>query len=80
RIRAFHPLAWCERDGQRLRVLAARAETASGAPGAALDDGLLIACGSGAARLTVVQPAGKPAMAGGAYLRGNPLPAGSRLD
>ena len=78
-VRAFYPMVWCERDGQRLRVLAAQAEDASGTPGTALDDGLLIACGQGAVRLMTVQPAGKAAMDADAYLRGRPLAAGENL-
>jgi len=78
-VRALYPLAWFERDGQRIRVLAASAETASGAPGAVLDDQLLVACGEGGLRLLLVQPAGKSAMDAQAYLRGNPFSIGDVL-
>jgi len=79
-VRALYPLAWFERGGQRVRILAATAEQARGEPGAALDDELLVACGQGALRITQLQPAGKAAMDAGAYLRGNPLSAGTVLD
>lgn len=78
-IRALYPLVWFERDGQRVRVLAACAETASAAPGAVLDDQLLVACGDGSLRLSLVQPAGKGAMDAQAYLRGNPFSVGDIL-
>ena len=79
-VRALYPMTWFERDTQRVRVLRAVAEDAAGMPGSALDDALLVACGEGALRLVEVQPAGKAAMAADAYLRGNPLKAGTILD
>lgn len=72
-VRAFYPLAWFERDGQRVRVCRASVEPGSGDPGAVLDKQLLIACGDGAVRLLDVQPAGKNVMSSEAYVRGNPL-------
>ena len=42
--------------------------------------GPLVAAGSGAVRLTMVQPAGKKAMPGAAFLCGHKLAAGERLD
>lgn len=88
RIRAF--IAWpgcfCEaptRSGvQRLKVLRARVEAGGGGAGTVLDasrEGPLIAAGKGALRLLEVQPAGKKAMDGAAYLRGYPLEPGDRL-
>lgn len=78
-VRGLYPLMWFERDGQRVRVGAAVAENASGTPGLTLDDRLLVACGTGALRLSHVQPAGKSAMDADAYLRGQPLVAGVQL-
>ncbi|OEJ69262.1 methionyl-tRNA formyltransferase [Magnetovibrio blakemorei] len=72
-VRAFYPLAWFERDGQRVRVCSASVELGSGAPGEVLDGQLLVACGEGAVRLIDVQPAGKNVMSADAYVRGNPL-------
>lgn len=51
----------------------------SGTPGEALDDALTIACGDGAVRLLELQMAGKQPMAAETFLRGNPVPAGTRL-
>lgn len=76
KVRAFYPLMWCERAGQRVRVGQALAEAGKGTPGTTLDDTMLVACGSGALRLLQVQPAGKGVMDAGAYLRGHPAPVG----
>lgn len=82
-IRAFNPMpgAWTELSGERLKLLAAQIETSPGEPGAVLDDGLLIGCGAtGSIRPTLVQRAGKGAMATADLLRGFPVPAGTRLS
>ncbi len=81
RIRGLAPFpgAWFERDGVRVKALMSRLGRGAGAPGEALDDKLLIACGEGAVRLMSVQRAGRAAMEAGDYLRGAPLPAGTRL-
>ena len=76
---APHPGAWFERDGARIKVLHSRLGLGDGAPGEALDDALLIACGSGAVRLMSVQREGRAPLAAEAYLRGAPVSAGSRL-
>jgi methionyl-tRNA formyltransferase len=47
--------------------------------GSVLDDGLTIACGSGAIRPTKVQRAGRGLMATADLLRGFPIPPGTRL-
>ena len=65
--------------GQVLKVLAAVPEEGGGAPGTVLDDGLLVAAGSGALRLVRVQAPGRAAMAAEAFLRGHPVPAGTVL-
>lgn len=74
-----HPGAWCEIGGVRHKVLHSRLGLGDGAPGEALDDALLIACGSGAVRLLAVQREGKAPLAAEAYLRGAPVTAGTRL-
>ena len=76
---APHPGAWFELDGARIKALHSRLGLGDGAPGEALDDALLIACGSGAVRLMTVQREGKAPLAAEAYLRGAPVLAGSRL-
>jgi methionyl-tRNA formyltransferase len=76
---APHPGAWCEIGGARVKVLHSRLGLGEGAPGEALDDEMLIACGSGAVRLLTVQREGRSPLAAEAYLRGAPAPAGTRL-
>jgi methionyl-tRNA formyltransferase len=76
---APHPGAWCEIGGARVKVLNSRLGLGEGAPGEALDDDLLIACGSGAVRLMTVQREGRAPLAAQAYLRGAAVPAGTRL-
>ena len=54
-------------------------EPGSGAPGAVLDNRLLVACGTGALRLDILQRAGKGPMDAGTFLNGFPVPHGARL-
>jgi methionyl-tRNA formyltransferase len=65
---------------ERVKVLRAVLETGVGAPGEALDDRGLIACGEGALRLVTVQRSGKAPMSIDEFLRGRPLPQGRALD
>ena len=80
-VRAFNPApgAFFEYDGDRYKVLAAEVAGDSGEPGTVLDDGLTIACGTDALRPTLVQRAGRPAMAVAELLRGKAIPVGARL-
>ena len=81
-IRAFNPVpgAFFEYGSERFRILAAHVEHEDGAAGAMLDDALLIGCGHGAIRPTLIQRAGKAAMTPDDLLRGFDMPAGSRVD
>ncbi len=78
-IRAYNPLpgAFVEVGGERLKLLAADVVAGSGAPGTVLDSALTIACGEAAIRPTLVQRAGKPAMATAALLNGWPIVRGT---
>jgi len=80
-VRAFNPApgAFFEWDAERCKVLAAEVAEGSGEPGRTLDDALTVACGEGALRLTLLQRAGRPAMAAADLLRGKAIPAGTRL-
>jgi methionyl-tRNA formyltransferase len=69
-----------DRGPVRVKALLSRPEAGSGSPGAALDDQLLIACGSGAVRLLQVQREGKGPQDGPTFVRGFPVPAMTRLD
>ena len=73
------PGAWFELDGARIKVLHSRLGLGDGAPGEALDDEFLIACGSAAVRLLTVQREGRGPLAAEAYLRGAPVPMGTLL-
>jgi len=80
-VRAFNPApgAFIKIAGERLKLLSAEIVAGSGEPGTTLDNRLTIACGSGAIRPTLVQRAGKPAMATAALLNGWPVATGIRL-
>lgn len=81
KVRAFDP--WpgtvCQLAGAPVKILAAEPEEGSGPPGTVLDDRLLVACGTGALRLTRVQAAGRRAMQADEFLRGQKVPPGTVL-
>jgi len=85
RLRGFFPWPGAYTllpNGTLLKIHAMHVEAGHGAPGTVLDagaDGPLIAAGTGAVRLTQVQPAGRKSMPGGAFLRGHRLQPGDRL-
>jgi len=83
RVRALAPRpgCWIEHEGERLRVLAAvPAPDARGAPGEVTDDRLTVACATGGGvRLTRLQRPGRPPHDADAFLRGRPVPKGTRL-
>ncbi|MGO6986081.1 methionyl-tRNA formyltransferase [Rhizobium leguminosarum] len=77
------PGAWFELEiggkPERVKVLASELAEGQGAAGLLLTDDLVIACGSGALRLTRLQKAGGKPLAAADFLRGTPLAAGTRL-
>jgi len=74
------PGAWFElAQGSRVKVLRTTRGNGSGSPGTILDDGLTVACAEGALRILELQRAGKQVMTAEEFLRGSPLPAGTRL-
>ena len=85
RVRAFTPWpgAFFEIQGdkgrERIKVLAAAPLPQDGEPGRLLDDQATVACGGGSLRLLKMQRAGKAPMEAEAFLRGFPLPAGTKL-
>lgn len=85
-IRGLSPFpgAWFEAPSDkgpvRVKALLSRVEDAEGAPGAVLDDSLLIACGTGAVRLLKAQREGKGAQDASDFIRGFPLKAGTMLE
>jgi methionyl-tRNA formyltransferase len=81
-IRGLSPFpgAWCELPGAgRVKVLRSTRGEGGGAPGAVLDDRLTVACGEDAVRILELQRAGARAMKADEFLRGTPVPAGTRL-
>ncbi|MFQ6774102.1 methionyl-tRNA formyltransferase [Cereibacter sphaeroides] len=78
-IRGLSPFpgAWTLLNGERVKLLRCRLAEGHGAPGAVLP-GLTIACGTGAVEITLAQREGKRPMEPEEFLRGFPLPEGSR--
>ncbi|MBY3119205.1 methionyl-tRNA formyltransferase [Rhizobium laguerreae] len=78
------PGAWFELEiggkPERVKVLASELVEGQGAAGQLLTDDLVIACASGAVRLTRLQKAGGKPLAAADFLRGTPLAAGTRLS
>ncbi|HWL30828.1 MAG TPA: methionyl-tRNA formyltransferase [Xanthobacteraceae bacterium] len=81
-IRGLSPFpgAWCELNGERIKVLRTTKADGRGAPGAILDDRLTVACGEGALRIVELQKAGAKAMRAEDFLRGSPLAVGAVLN
>ncbi|MCG7628814.1 methionyl-tRNA formyltransferase [Epibacterium sp. MM17-32] len=81
KIRGLSPFpgAWCEVEGQRIKVLASRVAPGSGEPGTVLDETLTVACGDGAVELLRLQRAGKGVQDRETFLRGFPIAIGVRL-
>ncbi|GGE09812.1 methionyl-tRNA formyltransferase [Aureimonas endophytica] len=85
-INAFSPFpgAWtlidCGAGPERVKLLRAVAEPGlHGAPGTLVDEGLTVACGTGAVRLLELQRAGGKAMGAADFLRGANLRPGARI-
>ncbi|WP_425080175.1 methionyl-tRNA formyltransferase [Ruegeria denitrificans] len=81
-IRGLSPFpgAWTEIDGNRIKLLASRLAEGQGAPGEVLNDDLYVACGQGAIELLRLQRAGKGAQDRETFLRGWPIPVGTRMS
>ena len=84
-IRGLSPFpgAWFEAEiagrPERIKVLGSELAEGSGAPGSVLTDDLVIACASGAVRLTKLQKAGGKLLASADFLRGTPIAPGTVL-
>ena len=74
------PGAWFEHSkAGRIKVLRSTKASGAGEPGRVLDDDLTVACGEGAIRLLELQRAGRQPMCAEEFLRGTPIPRGSKL-
>ncbi|MFN4175978.1 methionyl-tRNA formyltransferase [Phenylobacterium sp.] len=86
KIRGLSPLpgAWFElptdKGPVRVKALLSAFEEAEGPPGVTLDDRLLVGTGQGAVRLLKVQREGRGPQDAETFLRGTPVPAGTRLS
>ena len=84
-IRGLSPVpgAWFEaptdRGPMRVKALLSEAGDLEGAPGEVLDEQLLIGCGDGSVRILRAQREGKGPQDAADFLRGFPLPPGTRL-
>lgn len=85
RVRGANPMpgAFTHWSGGSLKVHRAAIDTGDGPPGTVLTadgrDGIVVACGQGALRLTQVQPEGRPRMTADEFVRGYRLAVGQRL-
>lgn len=77
------PGAWFELPSDkgpvRIKALLSAYEDQAGPPGVTLNDRLLVATGQGAVRLLKVQREGRGPQDAEVFLRGTPVPAGTRL-
>lgn len=88
KVRAYDPWpgTYTMLEGAVLKILGAgtvtgtsTGQSVTATPGTVLDEALTVACGTGALRLTRVQRAGRAPMEAAAFLRGHPVPVGTRL-
>jgi methionyl-tRNA formyltransferase len=77
------PGAWFEAEingrAERIKVLGSEVAPGEGEAGRVLDGELTVACGDGAIRLLRLQKAGGKPLAAPEFLRGTPIPPGTRL-
>lgn len=84
-IRGLSPFpgAWFEAEiagrPERIKVLGSELAEGTGMPGGVLTEDLVIACASGAVRLTKLQKAGGKLLASADFLRGTPIAPGTVL-
>jgi methionyl-tRNA formyltransferase len=85
-IRAFDPVpgAYTSHAGAQIKIWRARAVPGDGAlPGTVIDaspQGITISCGEGALSVAELQRPGGRRLPADAFLRGSPLPAGTRFE
>lgn len=74
------PGAWTMADETRLKLLRVKLSAQSGEAGTVTGAPLVIACGSGAIEVVEIQRAGKGAQQVSDFLRGFPMPTGTKLS
>jgi methionyl-tRNA formyltransferase len=85
RLRAFDPFpgATATLAGETLKLWRGESCAGAGRPGEVLavgDAGIVVACGDGALRLTMLQRPGGKRLPAAAFLQGHPLQPGARFD
>lgn len=80
-VRAFAPApgAWFEAASERIKLLEAKCVDGSGAPGEVIGTPLVIACGEDAIHCRTLQRAAKSPLEVEEFMRGFPLPIGTKL-
>ncbi len=83
-VRAFRPSPGASSllEGEPLKIWRARVRNESGAPGIVLskrDDSIVVGCGRDALEVIELQRAGGRRLTAAEFLRGQPMPPGSRL-
>lgn len=73
------PGVWYPFEDGRVKVLKASLADGTGEAGEILDKHMTVACGTGALRLEIVQPAGRKKMDGLSYLNGSDLTIGDKI-
>ena len=73
------PGAWCMAGETRLKLLNVEVVSGDAAPGTALDDRLTFNCAKGAIRILMLQRQGKGPMDWQTFLRGFPIPPGTKF-
>jgi len=84
-VRAFRPSpgAMTHIEGSSVKVWRARVREGSGTPGTVLDardDGIVVACGTGALQVTELQRAGARRLSSAEFLRGRAVRPGMRFE
>jgi methionyl-tRNA formyltransferase len=80
-IRGLSPFpgAWCELAGERIKVLRSTKGAGTGAQATTLDGDLTVACADGSVRIVELQKSGGRPMRAEDFLRGMPVPTGTRV-
>jgi methionyl-tRNA formyltransferase len=79
KIRALNPGpgVWCTYNGERVKILEARTDAASGPIGQVVGEPLVVACGKRSLAITKLQRAGKAPLSAEELVRGYTIPPGS---
>ena len=81
-VHGLNPLpgAWTMLGGERIRVLRVARADGHGVPGTVIQAPLVVACSDGALRIGELQRAGRGVQKADEFVRGFPVPLGTRFD